>query len=334
MKKTFSLVFLVFCATATIVLAMEKSFTNFYFGVKAKFIVRVVDENGKPVEGARVRGRFEMEHRGKFNVDEKLTNAAGEAEITGSCHSSMGLSVTKDGCYKTWRVVNFFKEGYDIQDGKWQPYGSVVQVMLKSMHKPIPMSVFQERYFRVPKTDQEYGFDMEYGALVEPFGPGKVADFYIKYTWNQENDIRSRTMTLSFPNCLDGAYPIDLDAESRLKSPYHADPDAEYVKTFVFKWQKDGYTVVCNECLAQNQGLVLRTRTKVDADGKLVSAHYGKIYGKIEVTFNYRPTELIDSNAHLFFNPVENDTNLEFDGLFHIELKKGTRLPEEFIDRL
>ena len=53
-----------------------------------------------------------------------------------------------------------------------------------------------------------------------------------------------------------------------------------------------------------NSYLVFRTRTKVDSDGKLISAHYGKIYGVWEF-FD------VMMAANVQFNPTPNDTNLE-----------------------
>ena len=52
--------------------------------------------------------------------------------------------------------------------------------------------------------------------------------------------------------------------------------------------------------------LILRTRTKVDSDGNLISAHYSKVYGPIYV-------EGIFYFRSYAFNPNENDTNLESD---------------------
>ena len=336
MKKTFSLVFLVLCVAATAVMAMERSFTNFFFGVKAKFTVRVVDENGKPVEGAKVWASFNMEHRGKSNVDEKLTDAAGVAEVSGRCHSSVGMAITKDGYYRTWHAIRFFEEGYDIQDGKWQPYGSFVKFTLKKIHRPTPMVVFTNLKFPVPECDRDYGFDMEYGALVEPYGPGKVADFYVRYMMEGAPYVMSgnkesggRSITLTFPNCLDGAYPIDLDVDSELQSPHQADPQANYTKEITLKatWGREiiGYK---QETLEENQGLVLRTRTKVDTEGNLISAHYGEIYGKWDILGQLtKQWPFINNGGTIFFNPAENDTSLEFDNQEHYELKKGNLIP-------
>lgn len=56
----------------------------------------------------------------------------------------------------------------------------------------------------------------------------------------------------------------------------------------------------------EDEGLVLRTRCRYDEKGNLISCHYSKIYGKIEIRsyFQFRGYA---------FNPTPNDPNLEFD---------------------
>ena len=60
-----------------------------------------------------------------------------------------------------------------------------------------------------------------------------------------------------------------------------------------------------NSSLKENQYLVLRTRTQVDATGNLTTAHYTKIYGELGY---FRGTLFMQ----YYFNPNPNDTNLEF----------------------
>ncbi len=50
---------------------------------------------------------------------------------------------------------------------------------------------------------------------------------------------------------------------------------------------------------------MFRTRTRVDKDGNLVGAHYGKILGRWLSDTEY----MILSDG--CFNPVENDVNIE-----------------------
>ena len=63
----------------------------------------------------------------------------------------------------------------------------------------------------------------------------------------------------------------------------------------------------------------------MDANGTLVSAHYSKIYGQFDIDGQYPETMGIVGGVTTYFNPVENDTNLECDGKPHPELQKGKR---------
>ena len=325
-------------------LSGEESFHN-WWGKETKLLLRVVDDDGQPVEGAKVTMHFRFIDWGKINTVVKQTDADGRVEVRGRCVDGFDYTIEKEGWYNSRSGVNYMTRddgGVPYKDGKWLPYGEEETVRFKKIRKPIPMAVFTLFDFKVPKADQEYGFDMEYGRLVEPYGPGKVADFHVKYSFPEEEGVFWKTMTITFPNCLDGAYLIDLDEKSKLASPYHADAGEDYAKTFTwkyalsFEWQEDKcsgkmYRVAteptphCDERLAYNQGLVLRTRTKVDADGNLVSAHYGKIYGEINLGLDMYGTNA-RSGAILFFNPTENDTNLEFDNKEHL-LDKNLRKP-------
>ena len=75
-------------------------------------------------------------------------------------------------------------------------------------------------------------------------------------------------------------------------------------------------TEVCD--VDADECLILRTRCHFDEKGNLVSCHYSKIYGKIEIFgwLNFM------SSA---FNPTPNDTNLEFDARRNLN-KKDTSL--------
>jgi len=64
----------------------------------------------------------------------------------------------------------------------------------------------------------------------------------------------------------------------------------------------DGYQpeVVQTEMTNPNRNFYFRVRTKLDENGNVVSARYGKIYGDL-AQFTY------------YFNPTLNDRNVEFD---------------------
>ena len=312
------------------------------FGAEAKICATVVDDDGKPVEDAEVTATYRLYHTGWgdcVNNVTCLTDAAGRADLAGRCDEfDAGIYVAKEGFYKTHERRTVKSEdnpdgrGIYTKWGKWNPYGVKKTYVLKEIRNPVPMVVFTNVTIHPSALDKEFGYDLEYGDFVKPYGDGEVADFYVKFEWD-ENDKRTiKKMTMTFPNALDGAYTCPYYEPSQLKSPYRADENATYEKEYVFftNWEKDRpdneYKIVDKYELAGDQGMILRTRTKVDVDGTLVSAHYSKIYGKIAVDGQY-PESLKVSRGGIaiFFNPVENDTNLECDGKPHPELRKGRR---------
>ena len=64
------------------------------------------------------------------------------------------------------------------------------------------------------------------------------------------------------------------------------------------------------ETLAQDEYLIFRVRTKIDNDGNIISANYGKIYGPIQFGGG-RPTDRPITFTY-YFNP-DGTPNLEYD---------------------
>ena len=307
-------------------------------GAKAKVGVTVVDVDGKPLAGVPVTGFFYHDWKMKVNEMTAPTDENGHVWLSGMCdHNEVVVSVEKEGWYKTRYKLDFSGDDYPgddkigVKNGKWFPYAVQRTYVFKEKRNPIPMVAFSRHCIDVPDVDKEYGYDLEFGSLVEPYGDGKVADFYLKASWEEKANEVLVTMKMRFPNELDGAYFFPLYTCSELWSPYHADPEKEFQRelAIVAKIEKDekGHINTYNtiEEYPANQGMIFRTRSVVDETGTLVSAHYGKIYGRLDVGGNNsRDIGIFCPEGILtFFNPVENDTNLEWDGKAHEGLKKG-----------
>ncbi len=131
----------------------------------------------------------------------------------------------------------------------------------------------------------------------------------LRFTLNNPTpDDYNMTMEVSFTNNLyAGAYELDRTNMSEFESVYHADTNAVYRQSFVYRF--DQSPVKMPEYTAQfksDKYLVFRTRTKVDAEGRLVSALYGKIYGD----WNFVGSGGMGMSQFVF-NTRPNDTNLE-----------------------
>ena len=163
--------------------------------------------------------------------------------------------------------------------------------------------------FKVPVYDEWIGFDCEKYDFVSPYGQGVKDDMLLRFALNNPNvDDYHMTMEVSFTNNLyAGAYEMERTKTSEFESVYHADTNAVYRQSFRYRFDQSPvkvpeYTTQLNS----DRYLVFRTRTKVDSEGRLVSAMYGKIYGN----WNFvGPGGM--SMSQFVFNPRPNDTNLE-----------------------
>ena len=107
-------------------------------------------------------------------------------------------------------------------------------------------------------------------------------------------------MDISFTNNpYAGFYELKKDVFSDMKNPYSVDTNQTFVAV-------NRYSTVGTKAqiLEADSCLVFRTRTKVDENGQLISAHYGMIYGRWTTEFG------MNAEA-IFFNPRPNDTNIE-----------------------
>ena len=62
----------------------------------------------------------------------------------------------------------------------------------------------------------------------------------------------------------------------------------------------------------EEQGFFLRLRTVKDVEGRVVSAHYAKIYGIYARVDHSSLNDLRFGKLFFFYNPNPNDTNLEY----------------------
>ena len=275
--------------------------------------IRVVDQYGVPVEAAKIWGGLQTGdgYNDYVSVD-GYTNTNGEFMVKGKCTDFLSLRITKDGYYKTDFRFSYRETLADpkVKDGKWQPYDSRRTIILNKIIDPQPMIFHDERMsFKVPVYEEWVGFDCEKFDFVSPHGTGMANDMLLRFTLrNPTRDDYHMTMEVSFTNNPHaGAYEMDRIRMSEFESVYRADTNTVYRTSFVYRFDKSpGKTPKYTAQLKSDKYLVFRTRTKVDAECRLVSALYGKIYGD----WNFvGPGGM--SMSQFVFNPRPNDTNLE-----------------------
>ena len=191
-------------------------------------------------------------------------------------------------------------------------------IILRKIRNPIPMFGCGSPSWLGEKLPihGEYGFDMMVGDFVAPYGKGEVPDFFVRKNYGDKS--RDGKSTLVFKGRGNGAYKINAFTDSEFRSCYAADTNAAFKTEFRHEYIKEDkefcWREVCD--VDEDECLVLRTRCRYDEKGNLVTCHYSKIYGKIEIRsyFQFRGYA---------FNPTPNDPNLEFDVKRNL-LKKDT----------
>ena len=279
-------------------------------GAEAKVIYRVVDDAGVPVTNALAHIWFRSYERKEDDVHlTAMTDVDGRFVARHRTNEQLSCTINKEGYYQSSDRINYPKENRFVKDGKWQPYGEARVVVLKRIKSPIEMLHRDGLVdMKIPAYGQWLGFDFERYSFVPPFGEGIHSDVLLRFS---KNGIPGKGyamhMEVSFTNNpFAGAYKLKSDSFSLMRSAYQADEKKAYEKSFSYSYERlQGKRPVFDE-LGGDEYLVFRTRTRVDDKGQLVSALYGKIYGRWHFV---GPRGM--SISHLFLNIVPNDTNIE-----------------------
>lgn len=299
-------------------------------GAVAKYVYRVVDDEGSPVSNAtahiwfRSYGRPQDEAGWVVQTD---TNGLFVAEHR--LNEKFSVGIEKEGYYHTHDEINYFgmsaaKRLSIVKDGKWQPYGERRTVVLKRIKNPYAVKVFGENSHRhdIPIFGQWIGFDLEHGDWTPPYGAGRFVDVLLRF----KADVRKRRIDYTYVmdvcftnNPHGGAYLMKEDDCSDLRTEYSADTNASYRSELSFSVECSADRPVKSCYLDQDSYLIFRTRTRVDEKGILVGAHYGKVRGIWRSTQN----EMLLNDG--CFNPVENDNNIEGDQTLFYKLKNNKR---------
>jgi len=287
----------------------------------------VVDEAGVPIKGADATVNFKAGTEG--NSKTKRTNSKGMATLSGSFTRFTEYGASKEGYYPTW-----YEKSYTDFTGmtgfrRWQPWNETLKIELRKIIKPRDLYIGNHDVSRagdaidLPSLDKEYGYDLIVEDWVVPYGQGKHGDFIFKLSGQEagRNEF-DFTLTLSFSNEGDGIqiYTANPMYGSRLKLSHQA-PLEGYKSELVQRQARASERLIAND-FPEDRNYFFRVRTKMDEDGNIVSALYGKIYGNIGFSFGKRKAVTM----LYYLNPDANDRNLESDykkNLFPNQLKYG-----------
>jgi hypothetical protein len=305
------------------------SFTSLLMAYEVR--VNAVDETGAPVVGAAASVYFL--HPREDDQRSGLTDAGGLFSAKGSGTLGVGVMAQKPGHYSA--RIDLLSKNSDHQ----------LKLVLPRVLNPTPLYAWRTSGWMPPPAFPVHGawcgFDFEAADWVAPHGRGKTADILFRFKnefkgWDEIaysrglpekyfEELRklhvARNEEFSFENFKiiagrwDGVLEISFPGEgggileekgflaySKLKMPHMAPADG-YVSGW--RYTSNNYSP---RTYRDDVGFFLRTRVKLDKDGKVVSANYAKVVRDL------RLDAAIGAVAFAYyFNPTPNDRNLEFD---------------------
>ncbi|MBR0458172.1 MAG: hypothetical protein IJJ26_02945 [Victivallales bacterium] len=294
-------------------------------GAASSLDVQVVTEDGIPIKDAIVRGGFKGPEFKENDIVgfNKRTDSQGNVHLEGNCGGEIFFYATKEGWYDSCGMDLVFISPYGraLQDGKWHPYGMKHELVLRPIRKQVRMYGPDVNFSkRIPRNGEPIGLDLFACDWVAPYGKGETADLFLQHDIKENEEEKLETLTFSFPNPGDGIYRRHSFRRSTYMEDYNASEDSsKYEKKMVF-YRKSKYSLITSgwgvgekeeNLVSQNDigdddFLVLRTRTRQDENGNVISCHYTKIINQICFAKNSFMLSWLT-------NPTANDTNLEHD---------------------
>lgn len=325
------LLLIVLFSFASPVVAMDSAMEDaIRHGAMARICYRVVDDEGNPVSNAIAHVWFSSYARHQDDADWfVLTDSNGQFIVEHRTNESLDCGFYKEEYYHSSDQI-LFRDRKDVhikvKDGKWQPYGETRTVVLKRIRDPWSVKPFSgsQCHRKIPVFEQWLSFDMECSDWLPPYGNGLHDDVILRFkkTLSDKRYDFGFTMEACFTNNPHaGVYVRRNDEYSDLKTEYFANTNEAYQSNYIFSRENVNRKVTKRMGIEADSYLVFRTRTRVDENGKLLGAHYGK----------YCNGWLSDAKEMHFgggcFNPVENDPNIEGDQtlLYTIKNYKGVR---------
>ena len=257
--------------------------------------ILVLEEDGRPVVGARAGAAFEILGDNNRAIRETTTGRDGLAVFTSKSTGSVSFSALKEGYYPS-------RGGYQFSSssvGKWNPWNKEIRVVLRRVVNPVPMYARSTQMINLslPEKGIGIGFDLMECSWISPYGSGKHSDFIF---FQGSAADRTPILRINFPSRWDGIQ------KSRNEFPYSEfyfarnAPLAGYQRELSIKYSK-----LIND--NPNEGYYFRVRSA--DDGSPVRGMYGKIRGEIRFDVNDRGMASIAMDYYL--NP-DYSTNMEF----------------------
>ena len=303
---------------AVMLVSMLVSVAHSSVVAKVNLVLTVVDDEGKPVDDALVRGSGWIPG-GRDDIFKDTTDSKGQMTIKFNAAVDYGFDIVKEGYYRSY--MHYYLTdgtGPKIEDGYWQPNPIQETVVLKRVRNPVPMYVKAVNE-KVPVYGQAVGYDLMAGDWVAPYGKGSVADFIFNVTGEYNSyDDRATRMTVTFSNAKDGIQSfksLPLHNEEPLGSAFWSGYEAPvdgyesvYEYERILKYEKAGRK---NASPRIDLNFYFRVRAQVDGNGNVETAIYGKIYRDFFCYYDHFKNE-IKVQFWYYLNP-DGTRNMEAD---------------------
>jgi len=293
------------------------------------FTITLIDESGRPLAGATVEATLSRSNDPRYS---SMRSFEGVTGATGTFR----FKAEEDMCLIRLRAnkVGHIEADADRRHGLGFPSTPNHTFTLPREVEGVPLAYKEVRLFASdaklpPKT--WIGFDLAKGDLVAPRGVGEISDILIWYEGIQTGwtmpieDIEAMRKNFQHARQTDGEFALSYGAFSGL-TRIKLDPPGSGIQRSPEFWDYsalkmpplaplNGYSEQLELPFRHGSpsgeqdkqvGFYLRLRPRHDASGKLISAHYAKIQGRIQAGYGW----LV---FRYYYNPVANDRRLVFD---------------------
>lgn len=302
MKKTVLLLLALF-----VFAGICRAYSPIIDGALADVRLKVVDDRGEAVSNAAVSVTFHVTPE-KADVRRGTTDGDGVFSAKGRCIGEAYAWIRRDGYYETKIAPTFRKFSYEDakRTRRWSDGTVETVATLKKKRNPVTLAFHYCEYRKFPATNKVVKLDLETLEWCPPYGNGRHDDVHMVFdaVRNPKNwyDFHEH-LSIAFPNCRDGFYFRKVDKESAFKYCYYVETNSVFMKSYDLRHARTEASVTNRVEFPKDSYLVYRVRTQTNSLGQITHAHYGRIGEKT--------SQLIGLRMRSWFNPVDNDVNLE-----------------------
>ena len=280
------------------------------------------------------------------NLDRVRTDADGFCRVSGETDAGESyFGAGKRGIYYDSKNGDaFFSEHSILKFGRWLPDDLTVTVRIDRVVRPIPL--FAKRVGGVVYTfrqmayeaafihDEDFGeivttnrvafsYDLAKGDWLPPYGAGEVADLTAT-CWKEITGYKTYEVPAGFKTVTNYLSHAEITFNGPDNGVCEVKPH-ELAGILIREAPDAGYSARLSRWYERrgennsdkNRHYCFRIRTRRDAEGRIVSALYGKVYG------DFRINDIAGIAFTYYLNPTPNDRNLEFDRKTNFNLTDG-----------